>query len=146
MKIEPVYKISYSETYKKYQDIAKVEYDVFLNRMTNNYSNFNLETALLTPKVTVGKDKWKQLAIKNGINVDTYKSRVRKGWDREVAATTPSLRTGRPKNSEGNEKREKVNYIKHMFSEHGQKYGYELLSSRMKVFYNNNKELFEDVL
>lgn len=83
MKIEPVYRISYSETYNKYKDIAKVEYDVFLTRMTNNYSNFNLETALLTPKVTVGKDKWKQLAIKNGINVDTYQSRVRKGCDRK---------------------------------------------------------------
>lgn len=146
MKIEPVMRISYSETYKKYKDIAKVEYEVFLNRMTNVSSNFNLETALLTPKTTVGIDEWRKVALANGIKEGTYKSRVREGWNREVAATTPSLRTGRPKDSEGSEEQEKINYIKYMFSEHGQEHGYKLLSGRMKSFYNNNKELFEGMI
>ncbi|TDM41811.1 hypothetical protein ETI10_01615 [Macrococcoides goetzii] len=142
MKIEPVYKISYIDTYRKYKDIAKVEYELFLNRMINDKTNFTLETALLTPKTTVGKDEWRKVALANGIKEGTYKSRIAKGWDREEAATTLPARGGRPKK----DKNEHISFINYMFETHGKDTGYKMLSKRMKEFYRNNKELFEDVL
>jgi len=56
------------------------------------YHGWELQKALTTPvrERRYHKDKYRELAEKNGIRVGTYKKRVRDGWDREEAATTPT--------------------------------------------------------
>ena len=41
--------------------------------------------------------KWIKLAVKNGVNRNTFYSRLNLGWSAEKAATTPTGHRGRPR-------------------------------------------------
>lgn len=58
---------------------------------------WTVEKALTTPVAKYNDpemDKWKAIAKKNGIKVETFYSRVGKGWTYEDAATTQPLSRG----------------------------------------------------
>lgn len=44
------------------------------------------------PRKRTNRDYWKEVAIQNGINLNTFFSRIhRSGWSEEEAATTPVM-------------------------------------------------------
>lgn len=56
------------------------------------------ERAITEPvrKVKVSHDPWRKVAVSNGINPKTYNTRIRDGWEPELAATTiPGTYVGR---------------------------------------------------
>lgn len=56
------------------------------------YRKWSKERAITEPvrKVKVSHDPWRKVAVSNGINPKTYDTRIRDGWEPELAATTPS--------------------------------------------------------
>ena len=60
---------------------------------------WELQRALTTPVKSreMYRDKFRVLAVKNGINESTYKQRVAAGWSRKDAATTPAKWTRKKK-------------------------------------------------
>ena len=63
---------------------------------TNGWS---IEKARTEPvrEVENKNGEWIKLAIKNGINRNTFYTRIKSGWSAEKAATTPTGRRGRPR-------------------------------------------------
>ena len=47
--------------------------------------------------VEIKNSDWIRLAIENGINRNTFYSRLKLGWSAERAATTPTGKKGRPR-------------------------------------------------
>lgn len=57
--------------------------------------NWSVQRATSTPPCKRNAWGWverKEIAIKNGVSYPTYAARVKSGWDRDKAATTPPLR------------------------------------------------------
>ena len=42
-------------------------------------------------------EEWIRIAVENGVNRNTFYSRLNLGWSAEKAATTPTRRRGRPR-------------------------------------------------
>lgn len=135
MKIEPVYRISFVETYRKYKDIAVVDEKTFRNRMSKE--NWTIEKALLTPKMYEKMSSWRSVAIENGISLETYRSRVKAGWDKEDAATTPPYKKAKPKTKMKGD-------IERILLTPG--FGWASLSKKQKQYVNDNPDLFKGVL
>lgn len=154
MKIEPVIKIDYTATYKKYEDIAKVSCTEFSRRVKKGMDIYD---ALTVRKYDNSERmKYKRIAAKNGISREVFNKRLRNNWSYERASTqrmSKISREGKKRIREG-----QIRAQKERNSAKGEmdnmeyeiklllKAGVPIRKKKYVEYINENKELFEGML
>lgn len=155
MKIEPIMKVDYTATYKKYEDIAKVSRAEFSRRVRKK--EMDIYDALTVRKYDSSERmKYKRIAAKNGISGEVFNKRLRNNWSYERASTqrmSRISREGKKRIREG-----QIRALKERNSAKGEmdnmeyeikmllKAGIPIRKKKYVDFINNNKELFEGMI
>ncbi|WP_414052918.1 hypothetical protein [Macrococcus animalis] len=140
MNFEPVYKVNLQATYDKYQDIAVVTYQSFYNRVVNRKMDVYEALTVPTKKIQTN-DELLYTAHENGISKITYRSRKRRGWSPQEAATKP-VREKRKQRHTAKPFNDDVTVIKNIIFN----FGVVALSKKQKQYIKSNPELFEGVI